>query len=169
MPDTTIKGRSCFFAAVVAAIVCMALPSFAADWTDASGNTYTNTVIYESSQNPDAAIAELAANSLTFQTPYELSPDGTYATFDVRLYSNGTDISRCYPPRCFTWYRKTDTRERTYIGSGYTKVCYKRDQGYTGTIIGVFQSVVEYRVTTRSRIPVTIRSGEWVTAQIAED
>ena len=41
MLDTTMKGRSCFFAAVFAAIVCMALPSFAADWTDASGNTYT--------------------------------------------------------------------------------------------------------------------------------
>ena len=41
MLDTTMKGRSCFFAAVFAAIVCMALPSFAADRTDASGNTYT--------------------------------------------------------------------------------------------------------------------------------
>lgn len=41
MLDTTMKGRSCFFAAVFAAIVCMALPSFAADWTDASGNEYT--------------------------------------------------------------------------------------------------------------------------------
>ena len=29
MLDTTMKGRSCFFAAVFAAIVCMALPSFA--------------------------------------------------------------------------------------------------------------------------------------------
>jgi len=135
----------------------------------AVGNTYTNTVIYESAKDPDSAIAELAANALTFQTPYELSADGTYATFDVRLYSNGVDISRCYPPRCFTWYRKTDTKERTYIGSGYTKVCYKRDQGYTGTIIGVFQSVVEYRVTTRNRVPVVIRSGKQVTAQIAED
>ena len=41
MLDTTMKGRSCFFAAVYAAIVCMALPSFAADWTDANGNEYT--------------------------------------------------------------------------------------------------------------------------------
>ena len=41
MLDTTMKGRSCFFAAVFAAIVCMALPSFAADWTDADGNEYT--------------------------------------------------------------------------------------------------------------------------------
>lgn len=135
----------------------------------AVGNTYTNSIIYESAKDPDSAIAELAANSLTFQTPYELSADGTYATFDVRLYSNGADISRNYPPRCFTWYRKTDTKERTYIGSGYTKVCYKRDQGYTGTIIGVFQSVVEYRVTTRNRNPVTTRSGDQVTAQIAEE
>lgn len=135
----------------------------------AVGNTYTNSIIYESAKDPDSAIAELAANSLTFQTPYELSADGTYATFDVRLYSNGVDISRNYPPRCFTWYRKTDTKERTYIGSGYTKVCYKRDQGYTGTIIGVFQSVVEYRVTTRNRNPVTTRIGDQVTAQIAEE
>ena len=41
MLDTTMKGRSCFFAAVFAAIVCMALPSFAADWTDANNATYT--------------------------------------------------------------------------------------------------------------------------------
>ena len=41
MLDTTMKGRSCFFAAVFAAIVCMALPSFAADWTDANDVTYT--------------------------------------------------------------------------------------------------------------------------------
>ena len=41
MPDTTIKGRSCFFAAVVAAIVCMALPSFAADRTISSNYTLT--------------------------------------------------------------------------------------------------------------------------------
>ena len=40
MLDTTMKGRSCFFAAVFAAIVCMALPSFAADWTDANNATY---------------------------------------------------------------------------------------------------------------------------------
>ena len=41
MPDTTMKGRSCFFAAVVAAIVCMALPSFAADRTISSNYTLT--------------------------------------------------------------------------------------------------------------------------------
>ena len=134
----------------------------------ASGNTYTNSIIYDSKTDPNSAVQELAANSLIFQTPYELSADGTYATFDVRLYSNGKDISRNYPPRCFSWYRKTDTQERTYIGSGYTKVCYKSDQGYTGTIIGVFQSVVEYKVTTRTKNPVRTRTGKQVIAQLAE-
>ena len=41
MLDTTMKGRSCFFAAVFAAIVCMALPSFAADRTISSNYTLT--------------------------------------------------------------------------------------------------------------------------------
>lgn len=81
---------------------------------------------------------------LQYDHLYEYS--STNAVFTAYLYDGANLVTTDYPPRCFTWYLKTETG-MSLLSSGYTLTVNESLFGYGATIVGRFEDEVEGYLT----------------------
>lgn len=103
----------------------------------------------------------LTDNTLLYNVKYHDNEDGT-TTLNAVIYKNGTDVTKTYPDRWFTWYRKTESGE-TYLGYGYSITVNNSDYEFGGVCVGTFATYDTLNLTTRSGKQLTTRSGNHIT------
>lgn len=103
----------------------------------------------------------LTDNTLLYNVKYHDNNDGT-TTLNAVVYKNGTDVTKAYPARWFTWSRKTESGEN-YLGYGYSIMVKNSDYEFGGVCIGTFVTCDTLYLTTRSGKRLTTRSGNHIT------
>lgn len=103
----------------------------------------------------------LVNNTLLYNVKYHDNEDGT-TTLNAVVYKNGTDVTKTYPDRWFTWHRKTESGE-TYLGYGYSITVNNSDYEFGGVCVGTFTTYDTLYLTTRSGKQVVTRSGNHIT------
>lgn len=103
----------------------------------------------------------LTDNTLLYNVKYHDNSDGT-TTLNAVVYKNGTDVTKTYPDRWFTWSRKTESGEN-YIGYGYSITVNNSDYEFGGVCVGTFATYDTLNLTTRSGKQLTTRSGNYIT------
>lgn len=103
----------------------------------------------------------LVNNTLLYNVKYHDNEDGT-TTLNAVIYKNGTDVTKTYPDRWFTWHRKTESGEN-YIGYGYSITVNNSDYEFGGVCVGTFTTYDTLYLTTRSGKQLTTRSGNHIT------
>ena len=103
----------------------------------------------------------LTDNTLLYNVKYHDNNDGT-TTLNAVVYKNGTDATKTYPARWFTWSRKTESGE-TYLGYGYSITVNNSDYEFGGVCVGTFMTCDTLYLTTRSGKQLTTRSGNHIT------
>lgn len=103
----------------------------------------------------------LVNNTLLYNVKYHDNEDGT-TTLNAVIYKNGIDVTKTYPDRWFTWYRKTESGE-TYLGYGYSITVNNSDYEFGGVCVGTFTTYDTLYLTTRSGKQLTTRSGNHIT------
>lgn len=103
----------------------------------------------------------LVNNTLLYNVKYHDNEDGT-TTLNAVIYKNGTDVTKTYPDRWFTWYRKTESGE-TYLGYGYSITVNNPEYEFGGVCVGTFTTYDTLYLTTRSGKQIVTRSGNHIT------
>ena len=103
----------------------------------------------------------LTDNTLLYNVKYHDNNDGT-TTLNAVVYKNGTDVTKTYPARWFTWSRKTESGE-TYLGYGYSITVNNLDYEFGGVCVGTFITYDTLNLTTRAGKQLTTRSGNHLT------
>lgn len=103
----------------------------------------------------------LVNNTLIYNAKYHDNEDGT-TTLNAVVYKNGTDVTKTYPERWYTWNRKTESGE-TYLGYGYGITVNNSDYEFGGVCVGTFTTYDTVYLTTRSGKQLTTRSGNHIT------
>jgi hypothetical protein len=103
----------------------------------------------------------LTDNTLLYNVKYHDNSDGT-TTLNAVVYKNGTDVTKAYPARWYTWNRKTESGEN-YIGYGYSITVNNLDYEFGGVCVGTFATYDTLNLTTRSGKQLTTRSGNHIT------
>ena len=103
----------------------------------------------------------LTDNTLLYNVKYHDNNDGT-TTLNAVVYKNGTDVTKTYPDRWFTWSRKTESGEN-YIGYGYSITVNNSGYEFGGVCVGTFATYDTLNLTTRSGKQLTTRSGNHIT------
>ena len=103
----------------------------------------------------------LTDNTLLYNVKYHDNEDGT-TTLNAVIYKNGTDVTKTYPDRWFTWHRKTESGEN-YIGYGYIITVNNSDYEFGGVCVGTFTTYDTLYLTTRSGKQIVTRSGNHIT------
>ena len=103
----------------------------------------------------------LVNNTLLYNVKYHDNEDGT-TTLNAVIYKNGTDVTKTYPDRWFTWYRKTESGE-TYLGYGYSITVNNSEYEFGGVCVGTFTTYDTLYLTTRSGKQLVTRSGNHIT------
>lgn len=103
----------------------------------------------------------LVNNTLLYNVKYHDNEDGT-TTLNAVVYKNGTDVTKTYPDRWFTWHRKTESGE-TYLGYGYSITVNNSDYEFGGVCVGTFTTYDTLYLTTRSGKQIVTRSGNHIT------
>ena len=103
----------------------------------------------------------LVNNTLLYNVKYHDNEDGT-TTLNTVIYKNGTDVTKTYPDRWFTWYRKTESGE-TYLGYGYSITVNNSEYEFGGVCVGTFTTYDTLYLTTRSGKQIVTRSGNHIT------
>ena len=103
----------------------------------------------------------LTDNTLLYNVKYHDNSDGT-TTLTAAVYKNGTDVTKTYPDRWFTWSRKTESGE-IYLGYGYSITVNNSDYKFGGVCVGIFATYDTLNLTTRSGKQLTTRSGKHIT------
>lgn len=103
----------------------------------------------------------LTDNTLLYNVKYHDNGDGT-TTLNAAVYKNGTDVTKTYPVRWYTWNRKTESGE-IYLGYGYSITVNNSDYEFGGACVGIFATYDTLNLTTRSGKQLTTRSGNHIT------
>lgn len=103
----------------------------------------------------------LVNNTLLYNVKYHDNEDGT-TTLNAVIYKNGTDVTKTYPDRWFTWHRKTESGEN-YLGYGYSITVNNSDYEFGGVCVGTFTTYDTLYLTTRSGKQIVTRSGNHIT------
>lgn len=103
----------------------------------------------------------LTDNTLLYNVKYHDNGDGT-TTLNAAVYKNGTDVTKTYPVRWYTWNRKTESGE-IYLGYGYSITVNNSDYEFGGVCVGIFATYDTLNLTTRSGKQLTTRSGNHIT------
>lgn len=103
----------------------------------------------------------LVNNTLLYNVKYHDNEDGT-TTLNAFIYKNGTDVTKTYPDRWFTWHRKTESGE-TYLGYGYSITVNNSEYEFGGVCVGTFTTYDTLYLTTRSGKQIVTRSGNHIT------
>lgn len=103
----------------------------------------------------------LTDNTLLYNVKYHDNGDGT-TTLNAAVYKNGTDVTKTYPVRWYTWNRKTESGE-IYLGYGYCITVNNSDYEFGGVCVGIFATYDTLNLTTRSGKQLTTRSGNHIT------
>ena len=103
----------------------------------------------------------LVNNTLLYNVKYHDNGDGT-TTLNAVVYKNGTDVTKTYPDRWFTWHRKTESGE-SYLGYGYSITVNNSDYEFGGVCVGTFTTYDTLYLTTRSGKQIVTRSGNHIT------
>ena len=103
----------------------------------------------------------LTDNTLLYNVKYHDNNDGT-TTLNAVVYKNGTDVTKTYPARWYTWNSKTESGE-TYLGYGYSITVNNSDYEFGGVCVGIFATYATLNLTTRSGKQLTTRSGNHIT------
>lgn len=103
----------------------------------------------------------LTDNTLLYNVKYHDNGDGT-TTLNAVVYKNGTDVTKAYPARWYTWGRKTESGEN-YLGYGYSITVNNSDYEFGGVCVGAFATYGTLNLTTRSGKQLTTRSGKHIT------
>lgn len=103
----------------------------------------------------------LTDNTLLYNVKYHDNNDGT-TTLNAVVYKNGTDVTKAYPARWFTWSKKTESGE-TYLNYGYSVKVKNSDYEFGGVCVGTFMTCDTLYLATRSGKQLTTRSGKHIT------
>lgn len=103
----------------------------------------------------------LTDNTLLYNVKYHDNNDGT-TTLNAVVYKNGTDVTKAYPARWFTWSRKTESGEN-YLNYGYSVKVKNSDYEFGGVCVGTFMTCDTLYLATRSGKQLTTRSGKHIT------
>ena len=103
----------------------------------------------------------LTDNTLLYNVKYHDNGDGT-TTLNAVVYKNGTDVTKAYPARWFTWSKKTESGE-TYLNYGYSVKVKNSDYEFGGVCVGTFMTCDTLYLATRSGKQLTTRSGKHIT------
>lgn len=103
----------------------------------------------------------LTDNTLLFNVKYQDNGDET-TTLTAIVYKNSVDVTKKYPARWFTWYRKTESGEN-YLGYGYSITVNNSDYEFGGVCVGAFATYDTLNLTTRSGKQLITRSGNHIT------
>ena len=103
----------------------------------------------------------LTDNTLLYNVKYHDNGDGT-TTLNAVVYKNGTDVTKTYPARWYTWNRKTESGE-IYLGYGYSITVNNSDYEFGGVCVGIFVTCDTLYLATRSGKQLTTRSGKHIT------
>ncbi len=103
----------------------------------------------------------LTDNTLLYNVKYHDNGDGT-TTLNAVIYKDGTDVTKTYPERWYTWRRKTESGEN-YLGYGYNIMVNNSDYEFGGVCVGAFVTYDTLNLTTRSGKQLTTRSGNYMT------
>lgn len=103
----------------------------------------------------------LTDNTLLYNVKCHDNSDGT-TTLNAVVYKNGTDVTKAYPARWYTWNSKTESGE-TYLGYGYSIAVNNSDYEFGGACVGTFVTCDTLYLTTRSGKQLTTRSGKHIT------
>lgn len=103
----------------------------------------------------------LTDNTLLYNVKYHDNGDGT-TTLNAAVYKNGTDVTKTYPVRWYTWNRKTESGE-IYLGYGYSITVNNSDYEFGGVCVGIFATYDTLNLTTRAGKQLTTRLGNHLT------
>lgn len=103
----------------------------------------------------------LTDNTLLYNVKYHDNNDGT-TTLNAVVYKNGTDVTKTYPARWFTWSKKTESGE-SYIGYGYSITVNNSDYEFGGVCVGTFITYDTLSLTTRAGKQLITRAGRRLT------
>lgn len=107
--------------------------------------------------NMQTDIEGVTDGSLLYNVQYNDNGDHT-ATLTATVYKAGTDITKTFNDRWFSWYKKSEDGER-FIGYGYSITVDKEDAGFGSTYIGRFATYEQRYLTTRTGRRLTTRNG----------
>ena len=103
----------------------------------------------------------LKDKTLLYNVKYHDNGDGT-TTLNAVVYKDGTDATKSYPARWFTWYRKTESGE-SYLGYGYSVTVKNSYYEFGGVTVGNFVTYDTLYLTSRSGKQLITRSGNHIT------
>lgn len=103
----------------------------------------------------------LTDNTLLFNVKYQDNGDET-TTLTAIVYKNAVDVTKKYPPRWFTWYRKTESGEK-YLKYGYSITVKNSEYEFGGVCVGMFATYDTLNLVTRSGKRLITRSGKYIT------
>lgn len=103
----------------------------------------------------------LTDNTLLFNVKYQDNGDET-TTLTATVYKNAADVTKKYPPRWFTWYRKTESGEK-YLKYGYSITIKNSEYEFGGVCVGIFATYDTLNLVTRSGKRLITRSGKYIT------
>lgn len=103
----------------------------------------------------------LTDNTLLFNVKYQDNGDET-TTLTAIVYKNAADVTKKYPPRWFTWYRKTESGEK-YLKYGYSITVKNSEYEFGGVCVGIFATYDTLNLVTRSGKRLITRSGKYIT------
>lgn len=111
------------------------------------------------------SITGITDSTLLYNVSYKDNSNGT-VTLTAFLYKEGIDVKTSYSDRWFTWYKKNESQDLTFVGYGYNIAINKDSVGFGTTYVGVFTTYDEHYMTTRSGIYLTTRSGNRLTTWV---
>ena len=103
----------------------------------------------------------LTDNTLLFSVKYQDNGDET-TTLTAIVYKNAVDVTKKYPARWFTWYRKTESGEK-YLKYGYSITVKNSEYEFGGVCVGMFATYDTLKLVTRSGKRLITRSGKYIT------
>ena len=93
----------------------------------------------------ESKIVENASGFFFNCTPTD-NGDGTL-TIEAHFYLGQKDVTKDYPPQCYTWHKKTEDGKE-YIGYGYTITVVKDEYGYGGEVEATLLLLVDRTAVT---------------------
>lgn len=109
-------------------------------------------------------ITGVTDGNLLFNVQYNDNGNNT-VTLTAKVYKAGKDVTNTFNSRWFTWWAKSESREK-YIGYGYGITVNKNSVGFGSTYIGRFITYETRYLTTRSGAYLTTRAGNRLTTWI---
>lgn len=139
--------------------------NFIASWYDTEAQKWKIAIrADEISFGTGESVTEVITNAAAVIYDHTYIMDGTSATFTAVVREGKNEITRDYPPECYTWYLKTEDGTE-YLGSGYTMTVDTANCGYGAEVVGKFTETFDDPLLDSSGNELETEDGDTLTGR----